>query len=145
MKTTLRWMSFKRAFVLIALVLPAALCLPDPGPEEAAESAALTWLGALDAGDYPTTWKTASSYFKEHISAANWAAAAASARGSVRALQSRRLTSATLMHTMPGAPDGDYVIIVFKTSFAGKAEAIETVTPMKDVDGTWHVSGYYIK
>jgi hypothetical protein len=145
MKITLRWMSFKRAFVLIALVLPAAPCLPDPGPEEAAESAALTWLAALDAGDYPTTWKTASSYFKEHISAANWTAAAASARGSVGALKSRRLTSATLMHTMPGAPDGDYVIIVFKTNFEGKAEAIETVTPMKDVDGTWHVSGYYIK
>ena len=145
MKTTVRWMSFKRAIFLIALVLPVAVCLPAPGVEEAAESAALTWLAALDAGDYPMTWKTASSYFRDHISATNWAAAAASARGSVGALKSRRLTSATFTHTLPGAPDGDHVVILFKTSFDGKADAVETVTPVKDVDGTWHVSGYYIK
>jgi hypothetical protein len=145
LKTKLHWLPFERALLFVALILPMSVCLPAPGPEEAAESAALTWLAALDAGDYPTTWKTASSYFKEHISATNWAAAAASARGSVGALKSRRLTSATLTHMLPGAPDGDYVIILFKTSFEGKADAVETVTPMKDVDGTWHVSGYYIK
>jgi hypothetical protein len=27
----------------------------------------------------------------------------------------------------------------------GKATAIETVTPMKEDDGTWRVAGYYIK
>ena len=145
MKTTMRWQSFKRNFLLVALVLPAAVCLPAPGVEEAAESAALTWLAALDVGDYPTTWKAASSYFKEHISATNWAAAASSARGSMGALKSRRLTSATFTRTLPGAPEGDYVVLLFKTSFDGKTDAVETVTPTKEVDGTWHVSGYYIK
>jgi Protein of unknown function (DUF4019) len=33
----------------------------------------------------------------------------------------------------------------FNTSFEHKAAATETVTPMKDVDGQWRVSGYYIK
>ena len=33
----------------------------------------------------------------------------------------------------------------FESSFEHKASAVETVTPMKDADGTWRVSGYYIK
>src|SRR6187402_2269643 len=29
--------------------------------------------------------------------------------------------------------------------FANKASAVETVTPMRDKDGSWKVSGYYVK
>ena len=47
--------------------------------------------------------------------------------------------------SLPGAPDGEYVVILFKTSFEGKAEAVETVTPMRDADGEWRVAGYYIR
>jgi ribosomal protein S17E len=37
------------------------------------------------------------------------------------------------------------VVIQFKTSFEHNPDAVETVTPMKDSDGQWRVSGYYIK
>jgi len=49
------------------------------------------------------------------------------------------------MTSMPGAPDGEYVVIQFESSFANKESAVETVTPMKGEDGVWRVSGYYIK
>jgi len=29
--------------------------------------------------------------------------------------------------------------------FANKKAAVETVTPMKDTDGQWRVSGYFIR
>ena len=47
--------------------------------------------------------------------------------------------------TAPGAPDGEYVIIQFESAFEHKASAIETVTPMRDKDGQWRVSGYFLK
>ena len=47
--------------------------------------------------------------------------------------------------SLPGAPDGEYVVIQYKTSFVNKKDAIETITPMLDKDGKWRVSGYYIK
>ena len=47
--------------------------------------------------------------------------------------------------TVPGAPDGEYVVIQFETSFENKKSAVETVTPMRDKDGRWRVSGYYVK
>ena len=60
-------------------------------------------------------------------------------------LESRKLTSAQYTKTMPGAPDGDYVILQFDASYENKKRAIETVTPMKDKDGKWRVAGYFIK
>jgi hypothetical protein len=42
-------------------------------------------------------------------------------------------------------PDGEYVVFQFNTSFEQKAAAVETVTAMREKDGTWHVAGYFIK
>ena len=47
--------------------------------------------------------------------------------------------------SLPGAPDGEYVVIQMETSFENKASAVETITPMRDSDGEWRVAGYYIK
>ena len=70
---------------------------------------------------------------------------AAAVRGPLGAVKSRRVSSSQSTHSLPGAPDGDYVVIHFATSFEHKAEATETVTPMKDPDGHWRVVGYYIR
>jgi hypothetical protein len=60
-------------------------------------------------------------------------------------LRSRVLQSARFESTLSGAPDGEYVVLKFASSFEHKTAAVETVTPTKDEDGTWRVSGYYIK
>lgn len=57
----------------------------------------------------------------------------------------REVASAKFTTTLPGAPDGEYVVIQFSTSFDNKQSATEMVVPMKEPDGTWHVSGYYIR
>jgi hypothetical protein len=46
---------------------------------------------------------------------------------------------------MPGAPDGEYYVIQYDTSFEKKKSAVETITPMVDKEGKWRVSGYYIR
>lgn len=60
-------------------------------------------------------------------------------------LVSRKLKSAKYTQTLPGAPDGKYVVLQFDTSFANKKTALETITPLHDKDGKWRVSGYFIK
>jgi hypothetical protein len=67
------------------------------------------------------------------------------ARGPFGDVKSRELKDAKYATSLPGAPDGAYVVIQFKTSFANKSDAIETITPMKDDKGAWRVSGYFIK
>jgi hypothetical protein len=60
-------------------------------------------------------------------------------------LITRTLKSKTYATSLPGAPDGEYVVIQYATTFENKKSAIETITPMLDEDGKWRVSGYYIK
>ena len=131
------------AITLLASAVPATTSAETP--EAAAESAALAWLSLVDAGNYAQSWSAASTLFRQKESESQWQSAAADARAPLGALKSRKVQSATLKNSLPGAPDGEYVVVQFASSFEHKATAIETVTPMKDVDGKWHVSGYYIK
>jgi hypothetical protein len=46
--------------------------------------------------------------------------------------------------SLPGAPDGEYVVMQFNTSYTQKKSAVETVTMVLDKDGKWHVAGFFI-
>jgi hypothetical protein len=138
----------KLAVVLCTVMLWAltASAANDPGSaESAAQSAARAWLGLVDAGKYADSWSSAAAPFRQKITAAQWQAAASAARAPLGSLRSRTLKSATHTSTLPGAPDGDYVVLQYRSSFENKASAIETVTPLKDTDGQWHVCGYYVR
>lgn len=86
------------------------------------------------------SWSSAASLFREKVSESQWQSAAASARAPLGALKTRTLLSATPKSALPGAPDGRYVVIQFASSFEHQASAIETVTPMMDAEGKWHVA-----
>jgi hypothetical protein len=127
---------------------PAPGAAADPATSEAvsaATAAAESWLKWVDAQQYDESWKGAASPFRRAINAEGWSQAVGGVRGSLGALGSRRLASANYTTSVPGGPDGQYVIIVYDTSFEKKAAAVETVTPMLDDDGVWRVAGYYIK
>jgi len=61
------------------------------------------------------------------------------------AVTSRKLVSSESRRSLPGAPDGEYVVIQYDTQFAHKAHAVETLVPMRERDGSWKASGYFVK
>jgi len=113
--------------------------------EEQALEAARTWLALVDEAIYGDSWETAAVYFKSAITKEKWVQMLTAVRNPLGRRVSRELSSKTYMQSLPGAPDGEYVVIQFKTAFENKKSAIETVTPMLDSDGEWRVSGYFIK
>jgi len=117
----------------------------EKGVEAAAETAARTWLEGIDAGDYAASWDGAAPLFQGAVEREKWGETLRAVRQPLGAVQSRALRSATYTKTLPGAPDGEYVVLQFDTSFENKKSAIETVTPMLAPDGAWRVSGYYIR
>ncbi len=123
----------------------AAATSSHAAAKTSAVKAATEWLKIIDDGKYDDSWKDASSFFKSHVSEEQWAQQVGPARGSLGAVVARKVKSAMYLTTMPGAPDGQYVVIQYQTTFAHKKSAIETVTPMLDSDGRWRVSGYYIR
>lgn len=110
-----------------------------------ARESAKAWLTLVDEGKYGQSWEAAAALFKNAVMKVNWEQAAQSARGPLGALKSRTLKSATFARSLPGAPAGEYVVIQFDAQFANKPAAVETVTPMREKDGSWKVSGYFIK
>jgi hypothetical protein len=125
---------------ITALVLAA-----DTAAERAAQQSAQTWLALVDAGKYGQSWSEAAQLFKKAVTQAQWEGAARGAREPMGKLQARKLQSSEYRRTLPGAPDGEYVVIQYATSFENKKSAVETITPMKDKDGIWRVSGYVIR
>ncbi len=113
--------------------------------EALAEEAAEKWLALVDGGDYARSYQEAAQYFKNAVGNDQWQTMMHGSREPLGKVGRRKLKSATYARTLPGAPDGEYVVIQYDSSFEHKESATETVTPMLDVDGQWRVSGYFMK
>ena len=137
-------MNIRTPCLAILLVVVPLIGSADKEKEEAAKRAARAWLALVDAMQYEASWKEAASLFKAQVSTTDWAKAVAGVRRPLGDLVARDLMSATYATSLPGAPDGEYVVLQFETRFENKAQAVETVTPMLD-EGHWRVSGYYIR
>lgn len=113
--------------------------------EKQALAAAESWLALVDDGKYGESWDAAAEYLKNAVGKEAFEKSLNAARKPLGKLKSREAKSKKYLTNLPGAPDGQYVVIQFKTSLENKNSAIETVTPMLDKDKKWRVSGYYIK
>ena len=116
-----------------------------PAAEKKAVNVANAWLALVDQGQYSKSWENAAAYFKAAVGKDQWQTTLPAARTPFGQVLSRKLRSTQYATTLPGAPDGHYVVIQFQTSFERKSSAVETVTPMRDQDGKWRVAGYYIR
>jgi len=131
--------------VVLALILGLRSIEAQGTDTAAAQASAEAWLSLVDGQSYAASWSAAASLFKNAITQEKWQAAVQTARAPFGQLKLRTLKSATATTTLPGAPDGEYVVFQFSTSFEQKAAAAETVTAIREKDGTWHVGGYFIK
>lgn len=117
----------------------------NPEAEQAAIKAANAWLKIVDSGDYAESWQESAKFFRNALAKDRWEQSCQAFREPLGKLVSRQVKLTHYTTTAPGAPDGQYVIIQYNSSFENKKSAVETVTPMMDSDGQWRVSGYYIK
>ena len=132
----------------LALALLMGICSAvqaQQKSEELAERSADAWLALIDSGKYADSWQEGSQLFKAAVTKEEWKSKLQASRDPLGKMLTRKLKSATYTKTLPGAPDGEYVVIRYESSFEHKQSAVETVTPMLDKDGVWRVSGYYIK
>lgn len=140
-------MRFAKVIVAVAslfFALGSALAQNAEAVSQAQEAAA-RWVALADAGQFTASWDQAATSFQAAITKPQWERAMQAVRAPLGSVKSRQLKSARFSTSLPGAPDGEYVVVQFDTQFEHKASAVETVTPMKGKDGAWRVSGYFIK
>ena len=110
-----------------------------PDSQEAAQAAAFAWLALLDDEKHVECWEQSASLFRNTIPQDQWVDVIRSAHAPMGKVRSRSLSGAVRETTLPGAPEGVYVVIRYSTCFEHKENAIDTVTPMLDQDGIWRV------
>jgi hypothetical protein len=145
--TTIRQIQsqFSWTIVSLALLLAITSAANAQRNEQLAQQSAESWLALVDTGKYADSWQEASAMFKAHVTRDQWQSMVKPVREPLGKLTSRKLKSASYTKALPGAPDGEYVVIQFDSSFEHKQAAVETITPTLDKDGKWRVSGYFIK
>ena len=114
-------------------------------PEELAVASAEQWLKIIDADNYDKGWVYASEYLKNAVTKDFFKQSLQGVRSPLGSMKNRVLDSAQYTTSLPGSPDGEYVVLQFKTGFENKEYAVETLISKKEKDDQWKVAGYYIK
>ena len=137
------------ALALLAFTaLPQAASVPPAPPPPAARAApnaevvdaARQWLALLDRSDWEASYRGTAASFRQLNTLQAWAAASETARRPLGAMLSRTLLGE---EALPAPPHG-YEVVKFRTRFANRAGATETVTFDRE-DGGWRVVGVMIE
>lgn len=131
-------------FGLAAFLSVAAVHASDPATADATASSS-TWLGIVDAGQYAKSWDESAALFKKYVTKAAWERSVGAVRDQTGAMKTRELDSVKPEHKLPGVPDGDYLVLTYRSSFANYPSVTETVASTRDPDGHWRVAGYFVK
>ncbi len=136
----------KQLFAILLLFLFTHVVHADESDIlEKVESSARSWLGFVDREQYQESWENSSPLLRAKTPEATWIKSMTTLRSSRGAINTRFIATAGATKSLSGFPDGDYVVLQFYTTFAGKGLILETVTLAKAPDGTWQVCDYAIK
>ena len=123
---------------------PDAPPAPSVKAEPASAAAAREWLALIDNGQWEESWQQAGLLFRSEITSGRWTHQLRPVREQLGGVVSRAFLNAEPAESLPGAPDGDYVVLQFATAFETMPEAVEVVTLAKEETG-WAVIGYFVR
>lgn len=118
---------------------PATPTVSREAPDAAVVDAARQWLALVDEGRWDESYRATGAPFRKQNTAQMWASASERVRVPLGAVITRTFAS---LDAVP-APPGGYEVVKFRTRFANKAEAVETVSLERE-DGGWRVVGVTI-
>ena len=107
--------------------------------ESEAAQAARHWLELGDAARWDDAYRATAASFQALNTSAKWTEVSQSVRVPLGTLKSRVLLSE---ESVPTPPHG-YQLVKFRSSFANKPEATETVSLVREAGG-WKVAGIYL-
>ncbi len=131
--------------LLFAIFIANSTHAVAPKPEDVARTAAEEWLALVDGGKFVESWQKLDPGFAKKVSKKKWTASLTEIRGPLGKLDSRTLKSAEYTKELPGAPEGEYVVLQFAVIFDRKKVATEKVTMILGKDLLWRAAGYSVR
>jgi hypothetical protein len=110
---------------------------------QAAEITAKAWLDIVDKGDYKKSWVEMSTITRNTVKEDEWEKILTKTRKPLGAVKMRNIVDIRTATNPKNLPVGNYVVMVYKTSFAAKPDANELVTLYLQ-NGQWHVLTYQV-
>ncbi|MBA16300.1 MAG: LuxR family transcriptional regulator [Sphingomonas sp.] len=120
--------------------VPATPAAVQTSQDQAVIDAARQWLELLDHSNWTDSYRETSDAFQKLNTLEVWTSVSEKVRVPLGAVVSRTFES---QQYLPAPPDG-YQVVKFHTSFANRAEAIETVTLEQEGDH-WRVAGVIVE
>ncbi len=102
------------------------------------------WLAMADKEDAKGTWTMAGKKFQDSITEEQWSQSLVQVHMPIGKTLQRAVVSTSFDKSFPGAPEGDYATVDFRTSFERRLDGGETVSLEHEPDGVWRVIGYSI-
>ena len=84
----------------------------DVQTKQNAIDSAEQWLALIDAEKYEDSWDEAADIFKKAITREKWVETIENVRSNIGKYSKREMISATYSKTLPGAPDGEYIVSI---------------------------------
>jgi len=137
--------AIRYAVLAFALAWWSGAALAQDPEATTVQRVARDWLALTDSGNGAGSWDAAARQFKNAVPRDRWVESLKQARDPLGKTEQRSVLSTTFATSFPGAPDGNYAIVLFRASFAKKADAAESVTLERESDGAWRVVGYFIR
>ena len=109
--------------------------------EKEARTAALDWLGFIDAGDYARAYAGEPARLRAATTEGQFIRSMESRRAPFGRVLSRKFIGAAFTSKLTGSPDGRYESILFRTSFEHKTLAAERVILAHEED-QWRIVDY---
>jgi len=128
---------------------PTAPAAPAADPATAAKEAAAAkaageWLKLIDGAEYGKAWDECAPVFRERVTRQQWVDGVPKNRAEFGAFKSRTMTGTAYRASIPGAPEGDYVMVRFTSEFEKNPAGEEVVTVMMQ-SGAWRPVGYLLR
>lgn len=138
--------NFANLILTLCLLFPGLARSDALAPLHQAHAAAQSWLALTDATQYMRSWEHTAPMFQKSLTATQWQQQLAQARQPLGAVQMRAFKAAEATPSLPGMPDGQYLVIQYATQFQTQPAVIETVTLAQSGHaGPWQVLGYYLR
>ena len=112
--------------------------------ELAAQATAEKWLGLLDRAEYAKAWDECAQLFRDRVTRQQWVESLPITRAPLGAAKARKVEVAAYKTSMPGAPEGQYVTVRFRSTFENKDNVEELITLVLE-DNVWRPTGYVIR
>ncbi len=119
--------------------------------ELVAKQAAETWLVFVDEGKYAEALVKTAPELREEITKQAWVDGLKMVRTPLGEVNQRKLQRLFATSVLPGNIEGDFVVVNFRTVFAGREEPANEILVMTPgptaTDGaeTWQVLSFYIE